>query len=190
MLTGQNAAWAKSVLGSGVMTLGVLAEDSGLTVLRLELVDNRSVVLRRYDGPDASLRAGAESAALAALAGSSVPAPPLLGYDVDGTLAGLPCVLQGFLPGRAERDPDPLAAADALGVVLAHVHAAASPTLSHGAFGPEQVLWAGGSVTGVLGWDRSGTGAAVEDVERCAARLLAVDGPAAAERFRTAYDAA
>ncbi len=165
------ADWAKEALGAGVMSVGVLAESEDDVVLRLETIDNRSVVLRRYQpGPESSARAAGEVACLRVLAGSGVPVPELIAADLDGQASGVPSVLVDFVPGRALAvlDADALTQVD---TVLERLAAVAPPpelpgtgtVLVHGALSPRRLLWAGGHLTAVLGWGSARAGSSGED---------------------------
>lgn len=94
-------------------------------VFRLELMDNRSVVLKQYAPDDRSGQAlvAREAEALTEVA-DSVPAPAVLGVD-DGECAGAPSLLMDFVPGVVDlRATDHV---EGLAETLTRIHARPVP---------------------------------------------------------------
>lgn len=126
MLPAQTLPWAREVLGAGTMSVGEMGGGlSTSRVFRLELLDNRSVVLKQYAPDDRSgqSRVAREAQALAEVAGW-VPVPAVLGVD-DGELAGAPSLLMDFVPGVVDlRATDHV---DVLAEALVRIHARPVP---------------------------------------------------------------
>lgn len=62
-----------------------------------------------------------------------------------------------------------------------------TPTFLHRDFGPHNLLWSGGDITGVVDWVETSTGPAWLDVAHCASHLALQHGTHAGQRFAAAY---
>jgi aminoglycoside phosphotransferase (APT) family kinase protein len=137
-----------------------------------------SVVVKRYEGPDAAERRRREHAMLVRLRGR-IPVPPVLnGLENDD-------LRMGFVDGvHGQELIDAGLAAQALracGEMLRRIHAIdpagvfpgeshpPGAVLVHGDYGPNNVLLdpAGLAITAVLDWEWAHPGRAVEDVAWC-----------------------
>ena len=105
--------------------MGGLTADVDLLVLRRRDVGVERVVLRRWTdtAPWTNGLVERESAALAALAATPVPAPRVLAADPSGTKAGVRCVLMSELTGSVLLAPrEPAAWLRSLAAVQASIH--------------------------------------------------------------------
>ncbi len=125
--------WALSLLGAGWELAGMTAGAGRSHATRIVTVVRRGhervVVLKLWADPNwqqsyPDFPPSREASALTTLAASSIPAPRLVGYDEEGTTAGLPALLMTHLPGEvwasrtSERDT-----VDQLADVAARLHA-------------------------------------------------------------------
>jgi aminoglycoside phosphotransferase (APT) family kinase protein len=109
-------AWVARTVGPGARVVRVRALGGGSWLAtHLVLVDDRAgrrhaLVLRRWARPgwereQPTFTAATEAEVLTHLAAGNVPAPPLVAVDPDGSLAGVPALLQARLPGRPPTYP-------------------------------------------------------------------------------------
>ncbi len=122
--------WIETELQAAV--IDVLALPGGLSsaVHRLELLDGRAVVLRRYVLDDWMAREPNiphdEARILELLSRLDLPmvTPSLVLADPDGEVADAPAIVMSEVPGRPELAPvDPGPWADALAETMAYIHA-------------------------------------------------------------------
>lgn len=128
-------AWAAAQLGGDARVVGAepitTSRWHANHVLTIERGGNAvRVVLRRWARPgweidDPDFDARREAAALTWLAGTPVPAPELIGADVEGARTDVPAVVITLLPGRPPNgEPDdPHRFVEELARALAEVHA-------------------------------------------------------------------
>ena len=110
----QALQWVLRVAGPDCQVVSVSRLHGGITAAidLVEIGDASSasaqrLVLRRWsanDGRDERLVAR-ETAALMAMADSCVPAPRVVGFDEDGSEAGVPCTLTTAVPGAPDLAP-------------------------------------------------------------------------------------
>ena len=137
-------------------------------------------VLKGYQGPDALARLQREHEVLDALRGQGVPVPQVLAAE-DG------CLVMSFINGVHGQELLEAGRADAVlracGSMLQRIHqldtpqiaaalglpAGAGPVVSHGDYGPQNVLLdpATMEITAVLDWEWAHSGAPVEDLAWC-----------------------
>ena len=134
-------AWVERTVGSGARVtggrrmLGGIASTVHRLSLRLRGGTATHVVLKRFTDPewgDTQAMVRNESAALAAIEATAVPAPRLLGASPDGAdTDGVPSLLMTRAPGRVWLTPHDLDAwIRQLAAVLPSLHASAAGALT------------------------------------------------------------
>lgn len=130
-------AWVERTVGSGARVAGGRRMFGGITSsvhrlsLRLPGGTSMQLVLKRYtdsDWGDTPAMAQNEAAALAAVEGTGVPAPRLIGASLDGAeTEGVPSLLMTRTPGRVSLAPDDIDAwIRQLATTLPELHAGAA----------------------------------------------------------------
>lgn len=152
------------------------------------------IVAKRYAGPDAELRQGAESTCLRALYGA-LPVPEVMS-ERPGVLR------MRLMPGAHGQqllaEGQALTVMRVAGTLLRRLHEfdlrdphlpGEGPAFVHGDFGPQNLLIEDGHVAGLLDWELAHRGERVEDVAwaEWTVRLHHPDAVAALEVFFTAY---
>ncbi|WP_250034737.1 phosphotransferase family protein [Paractinoplanes maris] len=181
-------AWVADVTGAPITAVRRLAGGTHAATHLIESGGVTEVVLRRFPpGDSASAR---KARILGLLDGLDGLAPRLIAADPAGARFGEPSVVISRLPGQAEIL---LAQPEALGRILARVHAApfagtaAGDVLTHFDYWSGNVLYEEGQLTGVVDWSAARSAPRGFDVSWCRLDLVLLHGPGVADDFLDAY---
>jgi aminoglycoside phosphotransferase (APT) family kinase protein len=106
---------------------------------------------------------------------------------LDGAEQALPPPTRAETWEPPEGEHDPLTAA-AVSVVTARLPSLSSePVFTHGDFHPGNVLWQGGSITGVVDWSAARLEARWSELAYCRADVCLILGPDVADHLADAY---